>query len=79
MSIISCLIVKYRYLACKEKRKGCSGRGKLKNDRFRQTKRHDRPPDNHAEGIRSFKESLKQKVQNNFQDIKDIYDEVSKE
>lgn len=66
-------------MSCKEKKKGCTGRGKLKNERFRQTKRHDHPPDNQAEDIRSFKETLKQKVQNDFRDIKDLYDEVSKE
>jgi len=52
---------------------------KLKYNRFRQTKRHDHPADNHAEDIRIFKETLKQNVQNDFRNVKDIYDDVSKE
>lgn len=64
---------------CKEKKKECPGRGKLRNDTFRQTKRHDHSCDNNAESMRIFKQDLKQSVQNDFRDLKDIYDDVSKE
>lgn len=52
----------------------------MKNDRFLQSKKlHDHPADDHAENIRLFKEQLKPKVKSDFRDIKDIYDDVSKE